>query len=67
MAEQRGKALKIVIVVVCLAGAAFALYTAFGPSPAPMPPPEDLVPLTPEESGAGDMTRDRLEELSGGA
>ncbi|MGP1271765.1 MAG: hypothetical protein ACTS22_00365 [Phycisphaerales bacterium] len=35
MADDKGKAVKIAIIVICLAGAAVGLYLAFGPSGTP--------------------------------
>lgn len=67
MAQDSGKTVKIVIIVVCLAGAAAGLYFAFAPSGGPVLPEGAGQPRTPAESGMGDITEEELEDISSGA
>ena len=67
MASEKPSPVKIVIIVLCLAGAAAGLYFAFAPSGGPVIPEGASEPATPEEQGAGDMTEEEVEEATSGA
>ena len=67
MAQDKSNTVKIVIVVVCLAAAAVSLYFAFAPSGGPIIPEGANEPVTPAEQGAGDLTREEIEESTSGA
>ncbi|MEL7484107.1 MAG: hypothetical protein AAFN41_07110 [Planctomycetota bacterium] len=67
MAQDSSKAVKIVIIVLCLAGAAAGLYFAFAPSGGPVIPEGADEPITPAEQGIGDFTEEEVRERTSGA
>ena len=67
MAQDSSKTGKIVIIVLCLAGAAAGLYFAFAPSGGPVIPESSNEPVTPQDQGLGDITEEELEAVTSGA
>ncbi|MEL6498701.1 MAG: hypothetical protein AAF937_05555 [Planctomycetota bacterium] len=68
MAEDGSKTVKVVIIVLCLAGAAAGLYFGvFASGGGPVLPEGSNEPMTPEEQGMGDMTEEEIEAVTSGA
>ena len=66
MAQDSSKTIKIVIIVLCLAGAAVGLYFALAPTGGPVAPEGANEPATPEDQGMGDVTEEELLENTAG-
>ncbi len=67
MAQSSSKTVKIVIILVCLAGAAVGLYFALTPSGGPVLPEGANEPITPAEQGMGNVTEEEMRELTSGS
>ncbi len=67
MAQDSGKTVKIVIVVLCFAGAAAGLYFALAPGGGPVIPENANEPTTPADQGLGDVTEEEVKEITSGA
>ena len=67
MAQDNSKAVKIVLIVLCLAGAGVGLYFALAPTGCPVIPENASEPATPEDQGLGDVTEEEIREQTSGA
>ena len=67
MADDKNKTVKIIVIVLCFAGAAAGLWFTFGPKGTPKYTTGSEGMPTDQGTGAPDLPPEQLEEITSGA